>query len=76
MISLKIKNANCNYFINFIIINECNKHLRAARIKIEIKIILFIFIDSIFKFSIHDILKKLLNNIVTLTSHHTQVFFK
>ena len=55
MISLKIKNANCNYFVNFIIINECDKHLRAAQFKIKTKTILFIFIVLIFKFSIYDI---------------------
>ena len=55
MILLKTENANCNCFANFIIINECDKHLRAARFKIEAKMILFIFIDSIFKLSIHDI---------------------
>ena len=56
MISLKIENASCNCFINFIIINECDKYLRVARFEIKTKIIMFIFIDSIFKFSIHDFL--------------------
>ena len=51
MILLKIENMSCNHFTNFIIINEYDKHLRAARFKIEIKTILFIFIDSIFKSS-------------------------
>ena len=56
MISLKIENANCNYFANFAIINECDKHLRVVQFKIETKTILFIFIDLIFKFSIYNIL--------------------
>ena len=55
MISSKIKNASCNYFANFIIINECDKHLRTARFKIETKTTLFIFINLIFKLSIYDI---------------------
>ena len=55
MISLKIENASCNCFASFVIINECDKHLRVARFKIETKMILFIFIDSVFKLSIHDI---------------------
>ena len=56
MISSKIENVSCNCFANFIIINECDKHLRAARFKIKTKTILFIFIDSVFKLSIHNIL--------------------
>ena len=55
MISSKAENANCNCFASLVIINECDKHLRAARFEIETKTILFIFIDSIFKLSIHDI---------------------
>ena len=74
MISSKIENANCNYFVNLVIINECNKHLRAARFEIKAKTILFIFIHSVFKFSIHDISLKLLNNIFTLASYHARVF--
>ena len=55
MISSKTKNASCNCFANFIIINECDKHLRVARFEIEIKTTLFTFIDSVFKLSVHDI---------------------
>ena len=55
MISLKTKNANCNCFISFVIINKCDKDLNAAQFKIETKTTLFIFIVSIFKFSIHNI---------------------
>ena len=55
MILSKIENANCNCFASFVIINECNKYLRVARVEIETKTILLIFIDSVFKFSIYDI---------------------
>ena len=53
---LKTENASCNCFASFVIINKCDKHLRAARFEIETKTILFIFIDSVFKLSIHDTL--------------------
>ena len=55
MISSKIENANYNCFANFVIINECDKHLRVAQFEIETKTTLFIFIVSIFKSSIYDI---------------------
>ena len=55
MISLKTENASCNDFANLVIINKCDKHLRATRFEIETKTTLFIFINLIFKFSIHDI---------------------
>ena len=55
MISSKIENANYNCFASFVIINKCDKYLRVARFKIEIKTTLFIFIDSTFKLSVHDV---------------------
>ena len=55
MTSSKIENASCNCFANLVIINECDKHLRVTRFKVETKTILLIFINLIFKLSIHDI---------------------
>ena len=65
---------SCNYFVNLVIINKCDKYLRVARFKIEAKIILFIFVNSVFKLLIRNILQKSLNNIITFISQHAQVF--
>ena len=37
MTSSKTENASCNCFASFVIINECDKHLRVARFEIERK---------------------------------------